>query len=138
MIQVKHLFGELDRLLIELLKGLKNEDWDLPTSAKLWNVKDVTSHLLDTNLRTLSIQRDRYFGEKPPEFKNRQDLIDWLNRLNADWVKATKRLGPDVLISLLESSGKEVTNYYQSLPDMGEAIFPVAWAGEDQSLNWMH
>ena len=138
MIKVKHLFGELDQLLIELLKALKKEDWDLPTTAKLWSVKDVASHLLDTNLRTLSIQRDRYYGEKAPKFKNQKDLIDWLNWLNANWVNATKRLSPDVLISLLESSGKEVTRYYQNLPDLEAAIFTVAWAGEEQSLNWMH
>jgi hypothetical protein len=138
MIKVKHLFGDLDRLLIELLKSLNREDWDLPTSAILWSIKDVTSHLLDTNLRTLSIQRDGYFGEKAPQFGNYQNLVDWLNQLNSDWVKATKRLSPAVLIHLLEITGKEVTQYYESLPETETAIFPVAWAGEEQSLNWMH
>jgi hypothetical protein len=138
MIEVKHLFHELDLLLIDLLKGLKETDWDKPTSAKLWNVKDVAAHLLDTNLRTLSIQRDRYFGEKPPKINEYGDLIKWLNELNSDWVKASKRLSPDVLIGLLESSGKEVSDYYVSLPDLDEAIFSVAWAGEERSYNWMH
>ena len=106
MIEVKHLFHELDILLIDLLKSLEPSDWEKPTSAKLWNVKDVASHLLDTNLRTLSIQRDGYFGEKPPKINGYDDLVAWLNQLNADWIKATKRLSPIVLISLLESSGK--------------------------------
>ncbi|MCS4436236.1 maleylpyruvate isomerase N-terminal domain-containing protein [Aquiflexum gelatinilyticum] len=138
MIEVKHLFHELDILLIDFLKSLEPSDWEKPTSAKLWNVKDVASHLLDTNLRTLSIQRDGYFGEKPPQIKEYMDLISWLNQLNADWVSACKRLSPDVLIGLLESSGKEVSDYYVSLPEMEEAIFSVAWAGEEKSLNWMH
>lgn len=138
MIEVKHLFHELDILLIDLLKSLEPSDWEKPTSAKLWNVKDIVSHLLDTNLRTLSIQRDRHVGEKPPKINGYDDLVTWLNQLNADWIKASKRLSPNVLISLLESSGKEVTDYYVSLPDMEEAIFSVAWAGEEKSLNWMH
>ncbi|WP_113922047.1 maleylpyruvate isomerase N-terminal domain-containing protein [Cognataquiflexum aquatile] len=138
MIEVKHLFHELDILLIDLLKSLKASDWDKPTSAKLWNVKDIASHLLDTNLRTLSIQRDRHVGEKPPKINGYDDLVTWLNQLNADWIKATKRLSPNVMISLLESTGKEVSEYYVGLPDMEEAIFSVAWAGEEKSLNWMH
>lgn len=138
MIEVKHLFFELDILLIDLLKSLGDSDWDKPTSAKLWTVKDVASHLLDTNLRTLSIQRDGYFGDKPPNINEYQDLIAWLNQLNGEWVKAGKRLSPRVLVSLLESSGKEVTDYYVGLPEMEKAIFSVAWAGEETSLNWMH
>jgi uncharacterized protein (TIGR03083 family) len=138
MIKVKHLFHELDILLIDLLKSLKASDWEKPTSARLWKVKDVATHLLDTNLRTLSIQRDGFYGEKPPQVNEYNDLVEWLNQLNADWVKATKRLSPKVLISLLESSGKEVSDYYLSLRDLDQAIFSVAWAGEETSLNWMH
>jgi hypothetical protein len=138
MIEVKHLFHELDILLIDLLKSLKQSDWEKTTSAKLWNVKDVAAHLLDTNLRTLSIQRDGFYGEKLPQINEYKDLIIWLNQLNADWVKAAKRLSPDVLIGLLESSGKEVSDYYVCLPDLDKAIFSVAWAGEETSLNWMH
>jgi uncharacterized protein (TIGR03083 family) len=138
MIEVKHLFQELDILLIDLLKSLEESDWEKPTSAKLWAVKDVASHLLDTNLRTLSIQRDGHFGETPPKINGYEELVSWLNQLNADWVRACKRLSPSVLILLLESSGKQVSEYYASLPDLEEAIFSVAWAGEEASMNWMH
>ena len=81
MIEVKHLFHELDILLIDLLKSLEPFDWEKSTSAKLWNVKDVASHLLDTNMRTLSIQRDGYFGEKPPKINGYDDLVTF--RLSA-------------------------------------------------------
>lgn len=138
MIEVKHLFPELDILLIDLLKSLEDSDWDKPTSAKLWTVKDVASHLLDTNLRTLSIQRDGHFGEKHPKINGYEELVSGLNQLNADWIKATKRLSPNVLITFLECTGKEVSDYYVDLPDMEKAIFSVAWAGEETSLNWMH
>jgi hypothetical protein len=59
---VKHLFKPLDDQLILLLESLSPEDWNKPTIAKQWTIKDVAAHLLDGNIRTLSIQRDRYFG----------------------------------------------------------------------------
>lgn len=137
-IDTRTLFQPLDHLLIDLLKSLKPEDWNSPTVAKAWTVKDVASHLLDGNLRTLSIQRDRYFGEQPPTIHSYSDTVAWLNQLNADWVKATKRLSPGVLTMLLELTGDRVSDYYAGLDPGSQAIFGVDWAGESQSLNWMH
>ncbi|WP_194778451.1 maleylpyruvate isomerase N-terminal domain-containing protein [Pararhodonellum marinum] len=137
-IVVKPLFGPLDDLLLDLLKGLSDQDWEKQTIAKAWKVKDVAAHLLDGNLKTLSIQRDGYFGEIAPEKPTYGTLVEWLNELNASWVKAAKRISPKVLIHLLEITGKEVTAYYETLPDYEKAVFPVNWAGETQSQNWMH
>ncbi len=138
MVEVKHLFAELDKKLVELLKSLSPEDWEKQTVAKLWKVKDVAAHLLDGNIRVLSIQRDRYFGEQPPAISSYQDLVNWLNQLNADWVKASKRISPGVLILLHEITGPLVSAYYQSLNLHEKAIFAVAWAGEQESLNDLH
>ncbi|MEO8240286.1 MAG: maleylpyruvate isomerase N-terminal domain-containing protein [Flavobacterium sp.] len=63
-IQTSHLFSVLDELLIELLKSLTEEEWNVQTIAKKWTVKDIASHLLDGNLRGLSISRDHFFLEK--------------------------------------------------------------------------
>jgi hypothetical protein len=52
---VAHLFPLLDVELMKLLKSLSPEDWNKPTLAKLWTVKDIVAHLLDGNIRTLSI-----------------------------------------------------------------------------------
>jgi hypothetical protein len=137
-IQVAHLFPQIDGLLIDLLQSLTEAEWQMPTVAKLWCVNDVVAHLLDGNLRTLSIQRDRYFGETPDAINSYQDLVVWLNQLNATWVAASKRLSPQVLVLLLQTTGPLVSNYYASLPPNEPAIFPVAWAGEAQSKNWLH
>src|SRR5688572_10495340 len=95
-----HLFPKLDQKLIELLKSLSIDEWSRPTLAKQWTVKDIASHLLDGNIRTLSFSRDQFFGERPDAINSYQDIVDYLNRLNADWVKATKRVSPTVLIEL--------------------------------------
>ena len=137
-LRVSHLFHSLDTKLLELLKSLREEEWHAQTVAKHWKVKDVVAHLLDGNLRTLSIQRDGYFGETPENIKSYQDLVAWLNQLNADWIKASKRLSPAVLMMLHELTGKSVSDYYCSLDPNVKAIFPVAWAGEEESQNWFH
>lgn len=137
-IKTLHLFPILDRMLIKLLKSLTDEEWNAPTVAKLWKVKDVAAHLLDGNLRNLSMSRDKYFAEQTKSIHTHQDLVDYLNQLNMSWTNATKRLSPKVLTSLLESSGTEYFNHLQTLNPFENAIFPVAWAGQEKSQNWFH
>lgn len=137
-IDTRHLFKPLEKKCIDLLKSLSDDDWNKQTVAKLWKVKDVVSHMLDTKLRVLSMQRDGYFGEQPPEINGYGDLVKWLNQQNSDWVSATKRLSPQTLVLLLESIGDLVNGYYASLNPWDEALFSVAWAGESTSYNWMH
>ena len=137
-LDVRHLFKSLDEKFLTLLESLSEEDWFKQTVAVKWKVKDVVSHLLDINLRLLSIQRDGFYGEKPVGVHDFQELVNWLNRLNNDWVKATHRLSPSVLIQLHRATTNDVSDYLISLDPWEPAIFPVDWAGETVSLNWMH
>ncbi|MGF7037304.1 maleylpyruvate isomerase N-terminal domain-containing protein [Mucilaginibacter lappiensis] len=136
-IKTIHLFPVLDQLLIELLKSLSPEDWDKPTLAKLWTVKDIAAHLLDGNMRTIS-SKQQFTGETPSSISNYQDLVNYLNELNATWVKAMKRVSPALLVQLLEITGKQYAEHMASLDPFARAIFSVAWAGEEQSVNWFH
>ncbi|MEO8174834.1 MAG: maleylpyruvate isomerase N-terminal domain-containing protein [Sediminibacterium sp.] len=136
-IDVVHLLPVLDEKLMTLLKSLSSEDWQRQTVAKLWKVKDVVAHLLDGNIRILSMLRDDYHGESP-DINSYQDLLDFLNGLNADWVKAMKRVSPTMLLLLHEATGKAYCDYYASLDPFGKAGFAVDWAGEAESRNWMH
>lgn len=133
-----HLFPKLDQHLIALLKSLSHEEWNSRTLARQWTVKDIASHLLDGNIRTLSFSRDQYFGEQPEGIESYQHLVDYLNQLNADWVKATKRVSPSVLIELLEITGQAYTEQLSKLDPFAPAVFSVAWAGQQESPNWFH
>lgn len=137
-LQVQHLFHKLDKKLIELLCSLTPEEWQAQTVAKLWKVKDVAAHLLDGNIRALSIQRDRYFGETAGSIESYSELVAWLNQLNADWVKASERISAPVMILLHEATGKLTSDYFVSLNPFDKAVFAVSWAGENESFNWMH
>lgn len=127
----------LEKEFISLLKSLTEEEWQAQTIAKLWKVKDVVAHLLDGNIRTLSMLGDGYFGESV-NTNSYQELIAYLNQLNADWVKAMKRVSPQMLILLHEVTGPLYYQLYAQQDPFDKAVFSVAWAGENESKNWMH
>lgn len=127
----------LNEAFLTLLKSLSAEEWQAQTVASQWKVKDVVAHLLDGNIRILSMLRDGYQGEAA-EITSYADLVAYINRLNADWVKAMKRVSPEMLILLHELTGPLYNAYYASLDPSGIATFSVAWAGEEESKNWMH
>jgi uncharacterized protein (TIGR03083 family) len=129
-------FAPLDAELIALLRGLRPDDWRRPTACARWSVKDIAAHLLDGNVRRLSFQRDGLSAVPEVPVENYSDLVNYLNRLNAEWVTAARRISPALLIDLLEYTGRQLTELFAGLDPQGPAIFPVAWAGEAQSANW--
>jgi len=130
-IQVIEFIPRIDSMLIDLLRSLSADDWERPATPR-WRVKEVVGHLLDGNLRRLSMARDGYWGEP---FSG-DSLVDFLNELNADWVRAMRRVSPQVLTWLLELSNRQVADYFRSLDPEGQATFAVSWAGEEKSKNW--
>ena len=119
-------------MLIALLRSLTAEEWERQTVAPKWKVKDVAAHLLDTQLRKLSMGRDGYRPPSPPI----TDLVAFVNRLNEEGVTLYRRLSPPVLIALMEVASRECAEYHQSLDPFSPARFGVSWAGEEISLNW--
>jgi uncharacterized protein (TIGR03083 family) len=136
-VDVVALFPELHAELIALLRGLSPADWSRPTAAPAWTVKDVAAHLLDTQLRRLAAQRDGHALAPDAPLASYGDLVAFLDRLNADWVAAARRLSPRLLIDLLALVGPQSCALFAALDPEGEAVFSVAWAGEETSSNWM-
>lgn len=135
---ITDLFYKLDAKLIEVLQSLSDDDWHKPTIAPLWNVKDIAAHLLDTNIRAIAGGRDNYVGIQAENINSYQDLVTFLNKLNADWVNACKRMSPKLLIEFLTSTGKQFCDYITQLNPDDTAMFSVAWAGEQESKMWFH
>jgi uncharacterized protein (TIGR03083 family) len=134
---VAELFCQIHGELLSLLRNLSGGDWSRPTAARLWTVKDVAAHLLDSDVRRLSYQRDKA-PMVPPEapIENHRDLVNFLNQLNADWVRAARRISPRLLIEFLEVTGAQVCELFKSLDPFAPALFGVGWAGEQESQNW--
>lgn len=55
-----HLFHAIEGKLIELLQSLSDTEWELQTISPKSKVKDVAAHLLDTQLRKLSMACCRF------------------------------------------------------------------------------
>jgi len=130
-----HLFPKLDGMLIELLRSLAPEDWEIQTVSPKWKVKDVAAHLLDTPLRGISIGRDSYVAESP-RIDSPADLAAFINRLNEEGVSLYRRLSPAVLISLMEVATNLLAEYHAARDPHAQAPLGVNWAGEDKSANW--
>jgi len=130
-----HLYTRLEDKLIELLRSLDAEEWEAQTIAPAWKVKDVAAHLLDTQLRKLSLARDGYYSNNSKS-ESHDDLVSFINKLNAEGVAIYRRLSPQVLITLMEIASRESAEYHESLDQMAMATFGVSWAGQDRSQNW--
>jgi uncharacterized protein (TIGR03083 family) len=130
------LFAPLGDELLALLRSLDAADWRKPTVAPAWSVQDVAAHLLDTAWRRLSGERD---GHAPPPGRaiaSYEDLVDLLNDLNRTWVEAWRRMSPQILIASLEAAERGLAAHLPTIDPFAPARFSVAWAGEEESLNW--
>lgn len=135
-IQVLDLFEPLNDNLVALLAGLPRHEWERPTICSRWSVKDIAAHLLDGMMRRLSIHRDGFAGDPPGAIGSYNDLLAYLDRLNADWVAAMRRISPEMLVELLRMHGPQVAAFFRTLDPFAPAIFSVAWAGQTSSPTW--
>ena len=128
-------FAPLHRALIRLLRELAPDDWDRPTIAGQWRVRDVAAHLLDGDLRKLAAHRDgqQLAVERPPS--SYQEVVALIQHLNAGGVAFGARLSPRLLTDLLDVTGRWTCDFIEGLDPEGVALFPVAWAGETESTN---
>jgi len=131
------LFRPLSRQLVGMLQELSTDDWLRPTVAGAWRVRDVAAHVLDGQLRRLSAQRDAHLTPPDRPIRSDQDLAQFINAFNAAGVAYGARLSTTVLTDLLHHSGEQLADLVASLDPHGPAIYPVSWAGEQQSENWM-
>jgi uncharacterized protein (TIGR03083 family) len=129
------IIRQVDQHLIELLTSLDAAEWDLPTIAPQWSVRDVAAHLLDTALRKLSRGRDKCRVDSV-NVRSHQDVITLVNRLNHEGVTVYRRLSPKVLTQLMQLVCNQTADFYESLDPFAPAAIGVSWAGEMTSLVW--
>jgi hypothetical protein len=98
-------------------------------------VKDVALHLLGGEIGILSRRRDAF---TPPgvNIQSWADLVVFINQLNDDWLRATRRISPRVLCDLLEFTAPQAEEYFASL-DPNALDVPVDWAGPGPAPVWL-
>jgi hypothetical protein len=129
------LFPDLHAELLALLRRLKPADWERPTVAGTWRVRDVVMHLLDGDLRALAAHRDGHALSTDAPASTYGDIVALIQRLNAGGVAFGARLSSQLLTDLLEVTGRWMSAFVASLDPDAPARFAVAWAGEAQSDN---
>jgi uncharacterized protein (TIGR03083 family) len=125
---------ERDRAtLLALLRELAPDDWERPTAAAPWVVRDVVAHLLGDDLGRLARMRDGHAagGSAPDETP-----ATFIHRINAEWVGAAARISPRLLVDLLAVTSPQVLDLWRmsDLEVLGE---PVSWAGPDRAPVWL-
>jgi uncharacterized protein (TIGR03083 family) len=120
---------------LALLHALEPVDWERPTVAGAWRVRDVVAHLLDGELRTLAAHRDGHKPSTEAPAGSYEDILMLIQRLNAEGVAFAARLSPRLLTDLLGVTGRWMSTFVASLDPDAPALFSVAWAGEAQSDN---
>jgi len=130
---VLDLFPAEREALLVLLESLRADDWSRPTIAGSWTVKDIAAHLVADDLGRVSRQRDGHLANWVSAV---EPLAAYVDRRNAEWVAAMRRLSPRVVRSLLEFSGRETQRLFTTM-DPFALGWSVGWVGPDPAPNWL-
>ena len=137
VVDTRSFFRPVSSALVAILRGLQPGDWERPTLAGTWTVRDITAHLVDVTFRRVSFQRDRLVPPPPPfAIQSERDFVRFINGLNHEWVSVTRRFSPQVLTELFDLASTDLARLVESQPLDALSLFGVSWAGEETSEGW--
>jgi uncharacterized protein (TIGR03083 family) len=96
---------------MELLRGLDDGEWDRPTVCPGWSVKDIAAHVLGDHAGRLSMLRD---GHQTLAARGGEEFTAFIDHQD-EWVTATRRLSPRLLLDQLAGAGDQVAAYWQTI-----------------------
>jgi uncharacterized protein (TIGR03083 family) len=131
------LFTAERERLSELLDGLAGTDWDRPSPCPGWTVLGLCCHLAGDDAGLLSRHRDGYFGTPPPEGLTEPESVAWLDELQAEWVRAARRLSPRLVTDLLRWAGPQISATFRD-EDPRARTASVSWAGDGPVPVWLN
>ena len=125
---------EQDRIeLLRLLGELTPQDWERPTAAAPWVVRNLVAHLLGDDLARLARSRDGHrVGTPAPH----EEFAAFIHRLNDEWVRAAARLSPQLLIDMLQATSPQVLGFWRQA-DLDATGEPVSWVSPDPAPVWL-
>ena len=132
-IDARPLFAQDRAVLLRLVQDLGPGEWERPTAAAPWRVRDVVAHLLGDDLSRLARTRD---GHSPVGPQQNEPLAAFLHRFNDEWVQAARRVSPRLLIDLLDLTSPQVLALWRDI-DLDAITEPVTWAGPEPAPVWL-
>ena len=136
VLDTRSYFRPLAAEFVGVLRAMADPEWNRPTVAPAWRVRDVVAHLTDTALRRISFQRDHQPPPRPDEAAA-ADFVSFINNLNATWVTAMRRMSPAVLTDLYAFAATQQADFFETLALDAPPLFPVSWAGADGDHGWL-
>jgi uncharacterized protein (TIGR03083 family) len=131
-LDLRAAIGPARRRFVALLRDLAPADWARSTVCPGWDVADIVAHVAGDDLGRLARGRDGVPARAPAPG---EDLPTFLDRINGQWVAATRHLGPRLLTDMVEWSGAQVAAHWAAIDLTGPA--DVSWAGVEGPVAWM-
>ncbi|MDA0564768.1 maleylpyruvate isomerase family mycothiol-dependent enzyme [Streptomonospora sp. S1-112] len=132
-LDTRALFGPERARLLDLLRVLTPAEWRAE-AVPGWSVHDLALHLLGDDYNRLAHLRDAHPGGPRP--RPGEAFEAFIHRANREWVEATRRISPPLLIEALELTGRRVAEAWASAGPDAPAL-PVSWAGADPAPLWL-
>ena len=132
-VDARRLFEQDRARLLRLVRALGSDEWERPTAAAPWLVRDVVAHLLGDALGRLARTRD---GHGPVGPQQHEPLAAFIHRFNDDWVQAARRVSPRLLTGMLDFTSPQVLAMWRDI-DLDAIAEPVTWAGPEPAPVWL-
>jgi uncharacterized protein (TIGR03083 family) len=136
---VADLFPDERRALLDLLANLSTDQWNMPTICAGWSVHDVALHVWGGDVGIISRRRDGWVNPAVAasgDLSHWEELVAFINRSNDDWVRATRRISPPILIELLLLSGQDIAAWFAGVDPFLPGV-AVRWAGSEPAPTWL-
>ena len=124
--------------LLAALESLSPAEWEAPTACAGWSVHDVALHLLGGDIGIISRRRDGYRRREMAglDLSQWDDLVAFVDAQNALWLRAARRISPQLTVAFLRMTGEAIAAHFASLdPDAAGAT--VNWAGDAPAPVWL-
>lgn len=129
-VEIAALFATERACLVDLLTTVADEEWQQPTPCPEWTVLGLCCHLVGDDFSLLSRHRDGYHGTPAPEGLAEAEFIEWIDKLQIEWVHAARRLSPRLVVDLLDWAGPHLVDVFEQ-QDPEARTASVSWAGPD-------
>ncbi len=136
---LRPLFPRERAELLQVLRSLDAEAWQLPTVCTGWTIHDVALHLLNGDLRFIAGHRDGYQSPHGPRVEppyGRGEVTALVDGLNNAWIAGTRWMSPRQVIDQLQRSGGEYAETMAAF-DMNTPGIPVDWIQPGPAPAWM-
>ncbi len=131
------LLKDIDNQLYKIMENINMDEWNKPTIYPNWKVKDIFSHIIDTSIRRLSNGwNNSDINKRKIKVDTYKDLVTLIERSADEWVEATKRISPQILLLLFSIIKDKLYDFMKKQNHFDDSRVSVLWAGETKSKVW--